>query len=130
AEGARIEFTRPGAALPVEGDEDLLHRAVFNLILNAVQHAGPDGGVRVRLERAAAADVPPELASLPRIRLVVSDDGPGIAADVVPRIFDPFFTTRQGGTGLGLSVVHRAVEAHGGAIMVDGGEGRGASFTV
>ncbi len=128
--GARIEFSPPGAALPVEGDEDLLHRAIFNLVLNAVQHAGAQGVVRVQLERPAASDVPPELAALPRVRLVVSDDGPGIAPDVVPRIFDPFFTTRQGGTGLGLSVVHRAVEAHGGAIMVDGGEGRGARFTV
>ncbi|HEX6938044.1 MAG TPA: ATP-binding protein [Longimicrobiales bacterium] len=130
AEGARIEFGRPGVALPVEGDEDLLHRAVFNLVLNAVQHAGPAGEVRVELGRVAAADAPPGLPSSSWVRLVVSDSGPGIPAEIIPRIFDPFFTTRVGGTGLGLSVVHRAVEAHEGAIFVDGGVGRGARFTV
>ncbi|HEX7118770.1 MAG TPA: ATP-binding protein [Longimicrobiales bacterium] len=130
ADGVRIEFGRSDAELRVEGDEDLLHRAIFNLVLNAVQHAGAGGEVRVELGRVAPADAPPGLPSPPGVRLVVSDNGPGIAAEVIPRIFDPFFTTRERGTGLGLSVVHRAVEAHDGAIFVDGGPGRGARFTV
>jgi signal transduction histidine kinase len=64
------------------------------------------------------------------VRLLVSDSGPGIPEQEIPRIFDPFFTTRAGGTGLGLAMVHRAVEAHEGTILVDGHEGQGAQFTV
>jgi signal transduction histidine kinase len=67
------------------------------------------------------------------VRVVVTDSGPGVPADDHARIFDPFFTTRQGGTGLGLALVQRAVEAHGGAIFVDNaapGSGLGATFTL
>jgi signal transduction histidine kinase len=63
----------------------------------------------------------------------VSDTGPGIPEAVVENIFDPFFTRRTGGTGLGLALVQRAVEAHGGAIFVDNGaagSGTGAIFTL
>jgi two-component system sensor histidine kinase PilS (NtrC family) len=64
------------------------------------------------------------------IRLTVRDSGSGIPEEDVPRLFDPFFTTREGGTGLGLAMVYRAVEAHNGTILVDGGVGAGAEFTV
>jgi len=60
----------------------------------------------------------------------VTDTGTGIPPDVVSRIFEPFFTTRASGTGLGLAVVKRIVESHGGEVEVQSQPDRGATFTV
>jgi two-component system, NtrC family, sensor histidine kinase PilS len=127
---ATIDFTPPPEAIMVEGDPDLLHRAIFNLVLNAVQHSGDSGRVSVELTPVTERDVPASVQSAASVKLLVRDSGPGIPEQEIPRIFDPFFTTREGGTGLGLAMVHRAVEAHEGTILVDGHEGRGAQFTV
>jgi len=127
---ARIEFRRPEEPLIVEGDADLLHRTIFNLVLNAVQHSGPNGLVRVEIGRIEEPELPPGVQVKAPVRIAVQDNGPGIRPEDVPRIFDPFFSTRRGGTGLGLALVHRAVQAHDGAILVDGGAGQGAHFTV
>jgi two-component system sensor histidine kinase PilS (NtrC family) len=114
----------------IPGDADLLHRAVFNLVLNAVQFAGPAGIVRVELESRQECDgsLGPEVEQ--PICLKVADSGPGVAPEEVARIFDPFFSSRSGGSGLGLSVVHRAVEAHEGAVLVDRGQEGGAEFRI
>ena len=129
-EGVRIEYDPPREPVVVEGDEDLLHRAVFNLVLNAVQHSGRGGVVRVEVGRASEAEIPAGVPFASPARIAVSDTGPGVPAEHAQRIFDPFFTTRQGGTGLGLALVHRAVEAHRGAIFLENAPGRGARFTV
>ena len=127
---ARIEMAGSGAVVQVDGDQDLLHRAVFNLVLNAVQHSGPDGRVRVDVSRVPAGELPSSVQLEAPVRLRVFDSGPGVREEDIERMFDPFFSTRQGGTGLGLALVHRAVEAHRGAILVDGVKGQGACFTV
>jgi len=114
----------------VDGDEDLLHRAVFNLALNAVQ-ASPRGG-RVRVELAPLTmDQVPAGMTFDRggIALRVSDNGSGIPVEIRDRLFDPFFTTKPGGSGLGLSIVHRAIEAHSGFVFVDSDD-RGTRVTV
>jgi len=127
-----VEVVCVGAneSIVVEGDEDLLHRAVFNLTLNAVQ-ASPDGGrVRVELAPLSMDQVPAGVSfDLGGIALRVSDDGPGIPAEIRDRLFDPFFTTKPGGSGLGLSIVHRAIEAHAGFVFVDSDD-RGTRVTV
>jgi two-component system sensor histidine kinase PilS (NtrC family) len=121
--GAKGEFI-------VEGDDDLLHRAVFNLLLNAVQ-ASSDGGI-VHLEVGIAS---PEQFGVGAtfvdgaVALMVSDAGSGVSDDIRERLFDPFFTTKPGGSGLGLAVVHRAIEAHRGLVFLDSGPG-GTRFTV
>ncbi|MBW3553398.1 MAG: HAMP domain-containing histidine kinase, partial [Gemmatimonadetes bacterium] len=117
-------------SLEVEGDADLLHRAVFNLVLNAIQHSPPDSAVRVEVAAVGEPDLPPGSDFGSGVRIVVADRGPGIRAEDIPRLFDPFFTTRTGGSGLGLALVHRAVEAHQGLIFVDGARGQGTTFTV
>jgi two-component system sensor histidine kinase PilS (NtrC family) len=119
-----------GHPMIVEGDEDLLHRAVFNLTLNAVQ-ASPQGGrVRVELAPLTMDQVPAGVSfDLGGIALRVSDDGPGIPLEIRDRLFDPFFTTKPGGSGLGLSIVHRAIEAHSGFVFVDSDD-RGTRVTV
>jgi len=114
----------------VEGDEDLLHRVVFNLVLNAVQAAPAAADVRVRVVAAAGDDVPGDvLMEAPRL-LRVSDRGPGVAAEVLKRLFEPFVTGRPGGTGLGLAIVQRAVQAHRGLIFCDTVRGQGTTFSV
>ena len=134
ARGRRIELDPPEGGVCVEGDADLLHRALFNLVLNAVQHAGEGGVVRVEVGAVPESRLPAGVRLTSAVRLAVADTGPGISVDDLPRLFDPFFSTRKGGTGLGLALVQRAVEAHSGAIVVEPGSGgsggMGASFEV
>jgi signal transduction histidine kinase len=114
----------------VPGDSDLLHRAVFNLILNAAQFAGPAGIIRVELQ--SQDECPRTFGANVRnpVCLRVADSGPGVEPEEVARIFDPFYSSRAGGSGLGLAVVHRAVEAHEGAVLVDNGPEGGADFRI
>jgi two-component system sensor histidine kinase PilS (NtrC family) len=128
-QSTRIHYCRPDVPVLVTGDRDLLHRAVFNLVLNAVQHTGERGTVTVELDQPKD-DLPPSVQIAQAIRLTVRDTGPGIREQDVDRLFDPFFTTRSGGTGLGLAMVHRAVEAHRGAILVDSPANGGARFMI
>jgi two-component system sensor histidine kinase PilS (NtrC family) len=135
AAGRTVELAVEGspAQVWVRGSEDLLHRAVFNLALNALQWAGEGGRVQLTLDAVRSDLLSPALGALNLVRLTVTDTGPGVAEEIEEQIFDPFFTRRSGGTGLGLALVQRAMEAHGGAIFVDNapaGSGLGASFTV
>ena len=114
----------------VVGDADLLHRALFNLVLNGAQSAGPGGRVTVRLSNEPDRRRPRGTEIERPVRLSVSDTGPGIAEDERERIFDPFFTTKSGGSGMGLAVVHRAVEAHAGVTFVEEGRDVGAEFVI
>ena len=121
AEGrqVRLEVDPSAAGAVVAADEDLLHRAVLNLVLNAVQWAGPGGRVEVALDVVESDILSTALSSTRAVRIRVSDTGPGVKAADVEHVFDPFFTQRPGGTGLGLALVQRAAEAHGGAVFVD-----------
>lgn len=121
AAGLRIERTLVAAR--VSCDPDQVRQLTWNLLANAAQairEAGTGGVIRVTCEGAADGSA----------TLCVADDGPGLAPGAAARIFTPFFTTKPTGTGLGLAVVHRIVEAHGGAIHVDSAPGRGARFAV
>jgi len=129
-DGILVQVDGAEEPLLIPGDADLLHRAVFNLLLNAAQFSAPDGRVHVRLDRGPEK-LPQEAKDVSRaVRLSVLDTGPGVPSDQIDRIFNPFFTTRTGGSGLGLSVVHRAVQVHGGVVLVGNSAGRGAEFVV
>jgi two-component system sensor histidine kinase PilS (NtrC family) len=131
-EGVSVSCTvSEGIDVTVDGDEDLLHRAVFNLVLNAVQAAPPGGEVRVEAMPATSEHVPSGMGyeSGAAVALRVSDTGAGIPHEIRDRLFDPFFTTKPGGTGLGLAVVHRAIEAHRGYVLLDSNS-RGTRFTI
>jgi signal transduction histidine kinase len=105
----------------VEGDEDLLHRAVFNLVLNAIQAVGDVGHVFIEVDRyhPSGEHGPSSMLTGELLSVSVTDDGPGVPPDLADRLFEPFVTGKLGGTGLGLPVVHRAVEAHRGVVLVD-----------
>jgi two-component system sensor histidine kinase PilS (NtrC family) len=128
--GDRSSIDVSGSAVQVEGDPDLVHRAIFNLVLNAVQHSPDEAPVRVEVDRVSGSSVPPGAHFSAGGRVRVSDAGPGIAEADHARVFDPFFTTRPGGSGLGLALVHRAVQAHDGLVFIDGNGRGGTTFTV
>lgn len=123
----------PGARL--RGDSTQIFEAVMNLCTNAMQ-ATPNGGmlgVRLARERVTAPRLlsHAELAAGDYLALSVSDQGAGIAPEVMERLFEPFFTTRgTQGTGLGLAVVHGVMTEIGGAIDVQSTPGQGARFTL
>jgi signal transduction histidine kinase len=103
----------------VLGDADALEQVVLNVVANAGQAVGEGGEIVVKTIRDGA-----------RVRLVVSDDGPGIPPDVLPKIFDPFFTTKPQGTGLGLSITYGIVRDHHGTVDVESAPGAGTTFTL
>src|SRR3989442_519175 len=103
----------------MEGDEDLLHRVVSNLVWTAVQAAGKEARVTVRTGRPEPHQLPGGAGIDNPVALAVNDNGPGIPENVRARLFEPFVTGRVGGTGLGLAIVQRAVDAHRGLVLVD-----------
>ena len=114
-----------------------IHQVLMNLCANAGQAMGAEGGLlRIGLAAAQAPEGASSTTGAPAgpdwVALTVQDDGPGVPADIRERIFDPFFTTKRPGegTGMGLAMVHGIVEAHGGAVRVEGPEEGGARFTV
>ena len=129
--GVSVTCVIPTEPLLVEGDEDLLHRAIFNITLNAVQAAPADSGrVTVEVSQLNVEQIPTGVPfDVSAIALRVSDNGPGIPIELRERVFDPFFTTKTGGTGLGLPIVHRAIEAHRGFVFMDSSP-KGTRFTV
>jgi signal transduction histidine kinase len=132
-ENVTIRELFPSTPLVVVGDDDLLHRAIFNLLLNAVQASPPGGEVRIEATELAHSQLPAQAAHFSRgaIMLRVTDEGRGIPASIKDTLFEPFVTTKAGGSGLGLSIVHRAVEAHHGFVLVDSnGPKSGTTFTV
>ncbi len=114
----------------VDGDEDLLHRILLNLILNAAQASGGGARITVEARKALAAELPNAYAIGESVLLRVSDDGPGIAEGLRDKLFEPFVSGRVGGSGLGLAIVQRAVLAHRGIVYVDSEPDVKTSFTV
>jgi len=112
----------PQGTLAITADPAKLRQVVWNLVRNAADAAATGGGhVAVSL-RENEDDAEVELA--------VTDDGPGISDEHMPRIFDPYFTTKKKGTGLGLAMCHSIVAEHGGTIEATSELGRGTRFVV
>jgi two-component system sensor histidine kinase PilS (NtrC family) len=130
ADAVRVDVEVEGDVLPFVGDEDLLHRAIFNLVLNAVQASPADGVVRVTARALARTQLRSGVSfDEGAYEVVIADQGPGIDPAIAERLFEPFSTTKPGGTGLGLAVTHRAIEAHKGYVLVDT-DSKGTRFTV
>lgn len=131
-EGASFDVRMEGAPRDLWGDPDLLYRLLMNLCLNAVQAAEPHRPptVRIVVDELRPDFEPSDTDLGAPVRVRVMDDGPGIPPEELERIFDPFYSGREGGSGLGLSIAHRAAEAHGGALFVTSKVGEGATFIL
>jgi signal transduction histidine kinase len=110
--GVRVSVAVEACAL--EGDESLLTSALVNVVKNALQVSKPGQTIQLSAEREEPS----------RLRFEVIDEGPGISAEHQARIFEPFFTTREKGTGLGLPLARKLVEANGGTLEVQSRPGR------
>jgi PAS domain S-box-containing protein len=109
------------AALPaVSADEELLRQAFINILQNAVQAMSQGGAVRIRT-RAEGLDW---------VRVVVTDQGVGIAAEDLDKIFKLYYTSKPGGSGIGLSVVYRILQLHDGTVEAKSQAGRGTAVIV
>jgi signal transduction histidine kinase len=107
----------------VKGHAGQINQVFMNLLTNAAQALANREHATITIETSREGD---------DVITKISDNGPGIPADVLPRIWDPFFTTKEvgEGTGLGLSIVHELVERHHGTITVDTELGAGTTFTI
>lgn len=115
-----IETSYSAADPTVMADADQLKQVFVNLVSNAVQAMEDGGGViRVRVWDDDSF-----------VLVSVADTGPGMAPEVLEKVFDPFYSTRDGGTGLGLTIVHRIIDQHGGRVEVESAPGQGTTFTV
>ena len=113
----RTELADP---LPeISADPDLLHRALQNLVLNAID-AMPEGG-ELTIRTATLSD---------RVEISVSDTGSGLTQEECGRLFTPYYTTKQHGTGLGLAIVQSVVSDHGGKISVESTKEKGTTFRI
>jgi signal transduction histidine kinase len=125
---ASVEREAPAVAIyrnyepgipPFPFDAELMERVVYNLVLNAAQATAPGGAVTVKTR---VWDSTAEIA--------VIDRGSGIDARQLDSIFNPFFTTKPEGVGLGLAIVSKIVDEHGGKITVESETGKGSLFRV
>ncbi len=104
---------------PVAADAELLHRAISNLVLNAMD-AMPMGGTLTLRTRAESG----------KVLIEVADTGSGLTTEECERIFTPYYTSKQHGTGLGLAIVQSVVSDHGGRIRVESEPGQGTTFVI
>lgn len=106
----RVLVEISGESIEFHADSGLAFQAIVNVVRNAIE--AMEGRENARLGLIASKD------DDATCRLVIRDTGPGVTDEIVSRMFNPFFSTRAAGTGLGLPIVHRIMEAHGGSVRV------------
>jgi signal transduction histidine kinase len=119
ARSVRLTVQVLGSLPPLLLDRQQMQQALLNLLLNALQATPPGGAVQVTAEAGAT-----------EVRLTITDQGSGIALEMLERIFDPYFTTKPEGTGLGLPIALRIIQAHGGTLDVRSIPGQGTTVEV
>ena len=131
--GVDVDVDLPEELAPIHGDPHQLRQLFTNLLTNAFEAMGGKGHVRICAQLLPAEEettAGTEANNPPMVQVEVVDDGPGVPADVMDKIFSPFFTTKPQGSGLGLSIVRKIVDAHDGRIDVSARAERGTRFRV
>jgi signal transduction histidine kinase len=124
-ESMKLEMTAETSVPPVLGNHSAIAGALSNVLLNAVDASKPGDAIMVSVTRATIGDAP-------AVRISVSDEGSGIAADELERIWEPYFTHKAAGTGLGLAIARQAIWAHNGTVEAKStlGVGTEIAFTI
>jgi signal transduction histidine kinase len=122
--GVRVDSKRSEPLTEVLADPDQLKEAFVNILINACEAVGEGGTITIEEEE----EMQEPLGPVGVIR--ISDNGPGVPADLLEKVFEPFFSTKEEGTGLGLSIAVRVVEQHGGRLTVQSKEGNGTTFII
>lgn len=136
SKGVDLSIRLPGEPLPVRIDPVLLDNALLNLVLNARDAMTGAGTIVIAAERvsldAEEAAAHAYVSAGDYVRVTVSDDGPGMPAEVAARVFEPYFTTKPAGlgSGVGLATVYGVVKQAGGSIELDTAVGEGTTFTI
>jgi len=127
--GIEINWTRSGPLPYVDGDQDLLHRALLNVLINAADAMPASGAIAITTRAELSAD-----SSAVAVRIEIADTGAGIAPELVTHVFDHGFTTKAGAQprGFGLGICRRIVQMHDGQIELSSvpGHGTTVSFTL
>jgi PAS domain S-box-containing protein len=117
--------------LPVEADAGQISQVIHNLVINAAHAMSNGGTVWINAENTIVhSDTTVPLKEGNYVKILVRDQGPGIAEENLKKIFDPYFTTRETGQGLGLSIVYSIIKNHDGYITVESTVGSGTTFTI
>lgn len=121
--GVKVKKRFASSPLQVLGDFQQLKQVCINLFSNAGDAMAHGGTLSISLSSAV-------LDGNPAVSIKIRDTGGGIPEEILPNIFNPFYTTKEGGTGLGLPIVHRIVTNHGGRLQVGNRPGAGAEFRI
>jgi two-component system, NtrC family, nitrogen regulation sensor histidine kinase NtrY len=113
----RLEL--PVSPVSVAGDPELLHRALSNLVLNAMDAMSDGGTITIRTKQGGHY-----------AHIEVSDTGSGLTPEECERVFTPYYTSKTHGTGLGLAIVQSVISDHGGRISVRSEKGHGTTFEI
>jgi signal transduction histidine kinase len=111
----------------IRGDGEKLRQAFLNIVINALQATPSGGSVAISVAQSSLPSMEEENSS---IEITFRDTGSGISADNLQRVFEPFYTTKSDGTGLGLAVTRKIIEAHGGLLTVASEVGSGTTVVV
>ena len=127
----RVDLSLPDDLWSARLDRGQFSQLVSNLVINA-QQATEEGGRLVVRATNFRGRPPLTVASGEGqyVRIQFEDDGPGVATEARDRIFDPYFSTKPGGSGLGLASAYAICRKHGGALVLESGQGRGAAFSA
>jgi two-component system sensor histidine kinase HydH len=117
--GISVNTNIDGQKYPITADQDLLHRVLMNLIINAMQAMPDEGSINIDITEGKGEYI-----------IEIKDSGCGISSENLNKIFNPFFTTKEKGSGLGLPIVRKIVEGHGGTIEIESREGEGTGVTL
>ncbi len=117
--GITIEFHTGQSSMILNGDENSLSSAFLNVLVNGMDASKENGKINIKADKVHNNAI-----------IIFSDNGNGIPPDYMDYVFEPFFTLKNGGTGLGMSIVKRVINAHNGRIDVKSEEGKGTVITI